>query len=356
MRFLLIRHAETVWNREKRYQGLSDIPLSEHGKLQARLLAKQLRDVPIDRIFSSPLSRAYDTAVQVAEGRPLRIRKEKRFQELDFGPWDGKTCSELNSRFGKEFQNYRKEPFFYPLPGEGSLSRARLRVGSALQEIKDNVTKPNETVAIVTHGGILKLILFELLDMSSRFYRCLELGNTSVTVVDVLEDRAMLQLLNDMRHLEPLRGRYVFDREPKNFDLLRKEKPDRMKILSIDHITINVTDLEKSERFYSNVLGLEKCGFLSMEDHTLTYFKLTEDTRLELIRYLTPTDQKAVSETNRGTYRHFCIETDDIRAVYENCKAHGVLVRKSPSYVEKLNGLTMLIVDPNNVEIELIQY
>lgn len=128
-----------------------------------------------------------------------------------------------------------------------------------------------------------------------------------------------------------------------------------MTVLAIDHITINVDDLKKTEEFYSKILGLEKNGFVNMGDHTLTYFRLTDETRLELIQYLTPGICADVSETDRRIYRHFCIQTDDLDAFDRTCRANNVKIRKGPSYVEKLKCRTMLIIDPNNVEIEIIQ-
>lgn len=128
-----------------------------------------------------------------------------------------------------------------------------------------------------------------------------------------------------------------------------------MKIVSLDHITINVSDLEKSKDFYANVLKLEEAGFIDMGDHTLTYFRLTKECRLELINYLTEEKTAQVSETNLNTYRHFCVETDNLEQVFQDCKAYQVFVRKEPSYVEKLSCSTMLIVDPNGVEMEIIQ-
>lgn len=128
-----------------------------------------------------------------------------------------------------------------------------------------------------------------------------------------------------------------------------------MNILSIDHITINVSDLEKTKAFYADVLKLKEAGFIHMGDHTLTYYQLTKECRLELIQYLTEGKTAAVSETDRNIYRHFCLETDDIEQVYQDCLAHQVFIRKEPSYVEKLSCSTMLITDPNGVEIEIIQ-
>ena len=210
MRFILIRHAETEWNREGRYQGQSDVSLSPEGILQVKLLAQSMKDIKIDRIYSSPLRRALDTAQELAKDRNLEVIADIRLRELDFGPWDGLTRSELKNRFGEDFQSYRREPFFYPIPGEGSLNRARLRVGESIEDILDQFRGTDKTIAIVTHGGILKLIIYYLLDISDRFYRCIELGNTSVSIIDVLKDRVMLQLLNDLHHLWNSKGQYFF--------------------------------------------------------------------------------------------------------------------------------------------------
>ena len=128
-----------------------------------------------------------------------------------------------------------------------------------------------------------------------------------------------------------------------------------MKIISLDHITINVENLEKSKAFYRDVLKLEEAGFIHMGDHTLTYFRLTSECRLELIEYLTPVNTAEVTETDQKIYRHFCLETDDLEQVFQDCKTHQITIRKSPSYVEKLSCSNMLITDPNGVEIEIIQ-
>lgn len=128
-----------------------------------------------------------------------------------------------------------------------------------------------------------------------------------------------------------------------------------MKILSLDHITINVENLEASKNFYRNVLDLKEAGFIHMGDHTLTYYQLTPECRLELIDYLTPVSKANIDETAQCSYRHFCLETDNLAQVHRDCLDNQIFVRKAPSFVEKLGCDTMLIVDPNGVEIEIIQ-
>lgn len=128
-----------------------------------------------------------------------------------------------------------------------------------------------------------------------------------------------------------------------------------MKITGLNHITINVVDLQASIEFYKNILGLQQNGFIDMGDHTLTYFALPQNVRLELIDYAQKDAKKEIKETDIGTYRHFCLEAEDLEEVEKVCKENGVVVRKSVSYVDKLSCKTMLVVDPNGVEIEIIE-
>lgn len=202
MRLIFVRHGATEWNVAGRYQGQTDVPLSEKGRAQAAAVGKRFESIPVDVVYSSPLQRAYDTARAIAEPKGLPIHKVEGIKELDFGEWDGLTKEELEEKFGEAFIRYRIEPFHYPMSGEGTLNRAKLRVGEALEEIKEKYRHTDKTVVVVAHGGILKLAVFYLLDMSSRLYRCIELSNTSLTVIDVEEDRCILRVLNDTYHLE----------------------------------------------------------------------------------------------------------------------------------------------------------
>ena len=127
-----------------------------------------------------------------------------------------------------------------------------------------------------------------------------------------------------------------------------------MKITGLDHITINVTDLEKSKAFYEQVFGLEPCGFVDMGDHNLTYYQLPQNVRLELIQYDQKDTPVPVPVTHVGMYRHFCLVTDALEEVVQNCRKFGATILQEPAYVEKLKFHNILILDPNGVEIEVI--
>ena len=126
-------------------------------------------------------------------------------------------------------------------------------------------------------------------------------------------------------------------------------------ITELNHLTINVVNMSRSCFFYGDVLGLTEAGEIDMGDHTLTYYMLPGECRLELICYAAPSGTMHPSSDTCGLYRHFCLRTDSLAALHTRCMECGVKVTKAPSYVEKLGCSTMLIQDPNGVEIELIE-
>lgn len=127
-----------------------------------------------------------------------------------------------------------------------------------------------------------------------------------------------------------------------------------MHVKAVDHITINVRDIEESNKFYGEILGLPYLGTVDMGDHELTYYQLTEATKLELIRYRFDSPDAVKTCFDKGMLRHFCIETDDLQKAFEDIKFSGVKILTEPAYIEKLSFENFLFEDPNGVEIEVI--
>ncbi len=128
-----------------------------------------------------------------------------------------------------------------------------------------------------------------------------------------------------------------------------------MLITGLNHITINVTDLEASEFFYQTVLGLEPCGYVDMGDHTLTYFQLPQNVRLELIQYDEKIPSLPAEVKRQGMYRHFCLETDSLEEIVTRCREAGIHITQETAWVEKLHCHNILLEDPNGVEVESIK-
>jgi len=142
---LLVRHGETDWNRELRFQGQADPPLNDAGRAQARELARTLAEVEIDAVYTSDLRRAVETAEIVAAGRGIPILAEPGLREVDVGSWSGLTREQIEERF----------------PGardhDGETREAHLaRVVATVERIA--AENDGKRVLIVSHGGSLRAL------------------------------------------------------------------------------------------------------------------------------------------------------------------------------------------------------
>ena len=127
-----------------------------------------------------------------------------------------------------------------------------------------------------------------------------------------------------------------------------------MKIMSLDHITINLLKVEESIRFYEDVIGLSKIEDLDMGDHILHLYQLP-GAKLELIEYKEEQKMVQTGNTDIGVYRHFAVKVEDLEEASKEIETAGYGVNLPPSFIPQLNTSVMLIKDPNGVEIELVQ-
>ena len=200
-RFYLIRHGETDWNKAGRYQGCTNIQLNEEGLEQARLLGERFKYLPLDVVYVSPLDRAVATAEPVAASHGLTPIKDEHFKEINFGEWEGHTIEELTEIHGRAYTDFFKDPFDHPVPGEGSFQNAMDRAIEGFNILAER--HKGQNVAIISHGGLLRVMLVGLLEMGDAFYRKTWMTNTSITMLDVMPDgRKLLMTLNDKAHLE----------------------------------------------------------------------------------------------------------------------------------------------------------
>ncbi len=150
---LLVRHGETDWNRDGRWQGQSDTPLNELGRRQARELAATLDGV--DVLYSSDLARARETAEIVADRLGIEIRVDSRLRERSFGAWEGLTTSEIEDRFSESHGRWQAGEGFGADDAEPFDVFAG-RVGAFLDDVLHR--HPQETVLVIGHGGSIRVI------------------------------------------------------------------------------------------------------------------------------------------------------------------------------------------------------
>jgi broad specificity phosphatase PhoE len=150
---LLVRHGETDWNRDGRWQGHSDTPMNELGREQARELADTLDSV--DVIYSSDLARARETAEILGARLGIEVRLDERLRERSFGAWEGLTMEEIERHFREAHDRWRAGEGFGAEDAE-SFEAFAARVRSFLEDVFRS--HPQETVLIVSHGGSIRVI------------------------------------------------------------------------------------------------------------------------------------------------------------------------------------------------------
>ncbi|MDN5807161.1 MAG: histidine phosphatase family protein [Brevibacterium sp.] len=167
------RHGQTDYNVERRFQGQTDIPLNELGRTQAAQAASYLRKLAPELIVSSDLSRAADTADELASLLNVDATRDGRLRETAFGQWEGHTRDEINASWPEELQQWLSGADMNP-PGGESRSESGRRVSSAITDIVER--SEAATIAIVAHGAVLRAAAELLLGMDGSG-RLAVLGN-----------------------------------------------------------------------------------------------------------------------------------------------------------------------------------
>jgi broad specificity phosphatase PhoE len=198
---LFVRHGETEWNKTGRFQGSTDISLSEDGILQAKYLMERLNN-KFDYVFTSPLSRAYHTATILCQKNPdLEPVIVDNLTEINFGAWEGLTIEQIKEQYPIEHQNWKiDEDNGYLVGGDLTIKNASTRAKDAILDIVNS--HKGKRIVIVAHGGILKAGLIGLFGWKMTMYHKFFLGNTSITKVTLSETLSpVLVSLNDTSHL-----------------------------------------------------------------------------------------------------------------------------------------------------------
>ncbi len=199
-RVLLVRHGQTEWNRQKRYQGTSDVPLAEAGREQAHLVARRLQGEGVDAILSSPLRRAWETACTVGEHLRLPPEADERLREICFGFWEGLTHTEIARDYPEDWGRWTADPLHWP-PGRGeTLVQVAARVGQVLDDLIRRY--PDRTVLLVGHGGSLRVFLCLALGVPPERSWQFPLKNCSLSEVCLYPEGGILTLHNDRHYLD----------------------------------------------------------------------------------------------------------------------------------------------------------
>ncbi len=184
-RLLLIRHGETDWNVEGRYQGQADPPLNARGLAQAQALAKQLQaQGPHPTVvYASPLRRAWQTAILVAQAVHAPLKADPRLKEIHLGAWEGVLATEIARRWPALFQAWETAPWQTRPPGGETIAEVQRRVYAAVDDIV--ARHPHETVAIVAHRLPIALLKIRYQGYDPSEVRRIPVANAQYEILEV---------------------------------------------------------------------------------------------------------------------------------------------------------------------------
>lgn len=199
MQLILIRHGQTPWTKEKRYQGSTDIELSAEGRRSMKQLAPRLQKLGIEVLYTSAMKRAKQSGEPVAKMTRLKPRIDARLNEIGFGVWEGKTAAELFKNRDKVFLGWIRGKWKTPEGGE-PVSKLRRRAKGFLKDCLKR--HDGKTVAVVSHGGLIRMIIREALGLSDKHLFSFQVDPASVSVLRFMEkNAARLLILNSRKEL-----------------------------------------------------------------------------------------------------------------------------------------------------------
>ena len=181
--------------------GRSDIPLNAEGKIQAIKLAAALEGIPLTAIYSSPLSRAWETAAELAANRTCTSIPVEGLTELDQGELEGQFGADLPSKYPAFYDAWKADPTDVRIPGGETLAECAERSVSAIHELLKNHT-PGEPIAVVSHRMAIGGIICAALDLPVRYNMVIGQRNTAINLLSYRDHKLTLHRLNDADHLD----------------------------------------------------------------------------------------------------------------------------------------------------------
>ena len=186
---VLVRHGETEWSRDQKHTGRTDVPLTETGREQARLLAKALQQWRFSRVLSSPLGRARETCELAGLGARMELRDE--LMEWDYGAYEGRTTRDI-----------RTERPDWSLWRDGvPEGESAAHVGARVDRIIDELRASQEDVAVFAHGHVLRVATARWLGLPPTEGRLFALWTATISVLGYERETAVIVRWNDDGHL-----------------------------------------------------------------------------------------------------------------------------------------------------------
>ena len=202
MKFFVVRHGETEWNKLGRFQGHTDISLNDRGLSQARETAVASEDWGYTAIYSSPLVRTVQVAEEIAKVTPMLVSQEPGLKELSLGDLEGVTGEEMRNDWPDLFAAWRTEPEKMSMPNGESLGELRDRTWQVILDIEQKHSS-DDSIVVISHNFAIRSIVNELLGMPLAYFHRMSLNLASVCTFDSDERGRRLTGYNSTSHLSP---------------------------------------------------------------------------------------------------------------------------------------------------------
>lgn len=202
MKFFVVRHGETDWNKLGRFQGHTDISLNDRGLSQARETAVASEDWGYTAIYSSPLVRTVQVAEEIAKVTPMLVSQEPGLKELSLGDLEGVTGEEMRNDWPALFAAWRTEPEKMSMPNGESLGELRDRTWQVILDIEQKHSS-DDSIVVISHNFAIRSIVNELLGMPLAYFHRMSLNLASVCTFDSDERGRRLTGYNSTSHLSP---------------------------------------------------------------------------------------------------------------------------------------------------------
>lgn len=195
----LVRHGQTEWNVQHRFQGHMDSPLTEHGIRQAEWLGESLEQVRLDLIYSSTSSRAFHTAEIIRGNRDLQVTACDEFKEISLGVWEGQAQERIEELYPQQLDHFWNHPELFEVEGSETFDEVRNRAVNHLLEIVDS--NRGASILIVTHTVVVKLLMahFEQRSMD-RLWDLPYIHPTCLSKIEIAGEVPTIILHGDVSH------------------------------------------------------------------------------------------------------------------------------------------------------------
>lgn len=183
MLLILVRHGETIWNREHRYQGHLDAPLTEKGLKEAKLVAAELSKEKIDLFYSSPLGRAVATGKEINKFHKIKLILRDVLEEINYGEYEGRTLKEIDEQ-NPDWKIERTTNRYYAKPPNGE-SYAELE--ERLKPFIEEILEKTSTVLIVAHANVNKALIRLILNLDKEEVSYLYQPNNCIYFIEITD-------------------------------------------------------------------------------------------------------------------------------------------------------------------------